>query len=290
MKKIPLLLLTSLLVACSSSDNILTDTFRTVDLQDTDTTKLSKQLQTNQLAITHFNNLPFQLASLDKTNRIDITDKSPIATFPEGNSFVAALKLPSYMSSFTFKIDSLVGKTVFVPSVLFLDENLQEVSRIEDVAYIDREGFIVEKHFDKSEKAPTIHYIIVFTKSHNLGAKTELFDIVRDYEKKNNGRDLPEASFPIPYAYHSPVGHINISFSKVFLTAKPIAIESKKVESVVITTKTTTILTDTESFYLQQISNAINEGDLTRAKSLTEEAVRAGSSKALAHYIEEVSK
>ena len=149
MKKTCLILLTSLLTACSSNDNIFSDSFRTVDSKPKKSQEITTQLRSGQFATMTLEELPFQLPSLNSLNRFDITTQSPVVKFPEGDSFVVGLQMPASMNKFTFELDSLIGRTTFVPSVIFLDENLQEVSHIDNIGYTDQKGFITKKLFDK---------------------------------------------------------------------------------------------------------------------------------------------
>ncbi|MGB5446216.1 MAG: MalM family protein [Psychromonas sp.] len=297
MKKLSLVLLAGLLVACSSSDNVVINSFKTGDTQFANEVELSAQLRSAQIQPVTLNKLQFQMASLENNNRIDITADSPVVNFPEGNSFVAALFLPENISGFTFVLESKAGRTVFVPSVTFLDENLQEVARIDNAQFKDNSFFSIEKAFS-GEQAQSIRYMLVYSKDSELNGKTEVVNVAREYEL-NKGNDVSELAFPRLYAKHSPIGRINIRFENLFFSAE--AIHNRLVTEGNNQNKTTTfrtptvvqtptILTDTETFYLEQISKAVKEGNLTRAKKLVEEAERAGSKKAKSHYSTELGK
>ena len=297
MKNLCIVLIAGLLAACSSSDNFVIDSFRTSEARFSDVTELTAQLRSAQVTAVPLNSLAFQKVSLLRSNRIDITADSPIVHFPEGNSFVAALLLPEHISTFTFTLESIIGRTVFVPSVIFLDENLQEVSRIDDGQY-NGKRFISMKKELSAEVAATIRYILLYSKDSALDGKTELVDPAREYEL-SKGKELPKYSYPKLYTKHSPIGNINVHFKDVFFSVPTInaglATEKAKqnkagtVGSADVAAEPT-ILSDTEAFYLQQISKAIQEGNLSRAKSLVEEAQRAGSTKAKLHYMEALKK
>jgi maltose operon protein len=293
LKKLCVVLLTSLLAACSSSDNIVTNAFRTLDTQFSDVAHLSAQLRSDQVKPVSLNNLSFQIASLDSNNKIDITASSPVINFPEGNSFVAALFLPESINRFTFVLESKAGRTVFVPSVVFLNENNQQIARIDNAQFNAKGFFSIERTFT-AESAQAIRYILVYSKNSDLDGRSELVDPAREYEL-SKGRELSEQSFPKLYTKHSPIGHLNIQFKDVFFSAQAINNQGTKQNKVTMVksaplVKPPTILSDTEVFYLQQISKAIKEGNGLRAKSLVEEAERAGSTKAKSHYIQELDK
>ncbi|MFT6927674.1 MAG: maltose operon protein [Psychromonas sp.] len=294
LKKLWLVVLVSLLAACSSGGNVVTDVFRTWNTQFSDVAELTAKLRTKQIKPVPVINLPFQMLSLDSNNRIDITDSSPVVNFPQGKSFVAALLLPEQISRFTFSLESITGRTVFVPSVVFLNENLQEVSHSADAQFTDEGVYSIENAFT-AEMTQAIRYVLVYSKDSVLDGKTELVDPIREYEK-NKGNDLSESSYPKVYAKHSPIGHLNIRLKDVFFSAPlpMIGENTTKNEANQMTIKTIdaapTILSDTEEFYLQQISKALKEDNLSRAKSLVKEAERAGSTKAKSHYLKELGK
>ncbi len=289
LKKLYFVLLPVLLVGCSAVD-LVTDSARAVGTQFSDSGKLTQQLRSSQVNLVALENLTFRVLSLDNANRIDITADSQAIALADGNSFVAPLLLPENISRFTFSLESITGRTVFVPSVLFLDENFQELTRISDAILIDQ-SLMLEKIFDE-KMTSNVRYIVVYTKDSELNGKTELRDIMREYEE-SRGKTLSEIDYPKPYSQHAPIGNINVTIKDAYFDANIAKKrqETKEVkEQVTPTIQTVDILNDTEAFYLQQISKAINEGELSRAKSLTEEAVRAGSTKALPHYIDEISK
>ena len=289
LKNLYFVLLAALLGGCSAV-GLVTDSVRAVESQFTDSEKLTQQLRASQVNIVPLEDLTFRVLTLDNSNRIDITPKSQVANFTEGNSYVAALLLPERISRFTFHIQSITGKTVFVPSVIFLDDDFQEVARLSDAKLIDRK-LMLEKTFDES-MTNNVRYILVYSKDSDLDGKTELKDLVREYEE-SAGRSISEAAYPTPYTYHAPIGNINVTIKDAYFDANIAKKRKKREESpkqVVNSIQTVDILNDTEAFYLQQISKAVNEGNLPRAKSLTEEAVRAGSTKALPYYIDAISK
>jgi len=283
LKKLCLAFLTSLLAACSS-DHVVMDHVQT---QYSDVEKLTAQLRAPQAPPVSLDQIDFQKVSLDRNNRIDITIRSPIVSFPEGNSYIAALLLPEKMSRFTFNLVSYVGRTIFIPEVLFLDENRQEVMRINDPQFNYENNFTINQAIS-SEKAPRIRYVVIYSKDSVLDGKSEMRDIAREYEAAK-GAVLSEGSYPKPYTKHSPIGSLDLNLEQVFLSAQNVESFNQenqyKVMQAVSPAKTPVILSDTEAFYLEQIRKAVKAGDDLRAKSLVEEAERAGSTKANAYYL-----
>ncbi|WP_372882629.1 MalM family protein [Psychromonas sp.] len=292
MKNLWFVILAVLLAACSSTDNFVSNSFGSWDRQFANEAKLTAQLRSPQAAPVSLNRLEFQMLSLESNNRIDITADSPIVNFPEGNSYTAALFLPEHINRFTFVLQSDAGRTVFVPSVIFLDENLQEVSRIDNAQFNPKGFFSVEKVFT-GEISQAIRYIVVYSKDSVLDGRSERLDPAREYELKK-GKELPEQSFPKLYSKHSPIGQLELRFEDVFFSAQSIsklgATEEIRTFKPATPVKAPTILSDTEAFYLEQISKAVKENNLSRALSLVDEAERAGSKKAKSHYRTELGK
>jgi len=279
------LLATSLLGACASSNNRVANSLQTWDAAVSTTTELSTQLRSPQTVTIPLDQIAFQLATIDSVNNLKINTNSPIVSFPEGNSFVGGLFLPKHISRFTFALESDAGRTVFVPSVIFLNDNLQVLSRIDDVQFNSKGYFSFEKEFN-ADSAQGIRYIVVYSKDSELDGKSELIDIAREYELMK-GKELPELSYPKLYSKHSPIGNVSVNLSEVYFNTQAINNELQVKQTTTAVSKSAdmpTILADTEAFYLEQISNAIKADNGKRAMSLVEEAERAGSTKARAHY------
>ena len=281
MKNLWPLLFAGLLAACTTSADLAKDA-----------SELSTQLRSTQVSPVPLNSLAFQMLSLESNNQIDITADSPIVDFSEGNSFAAALLLPEHMSGFTFTLESVIGLSVFVPSVVFLNENLQEVSRIDNAKLNAKKSYSIEKQFS-AEMSQAIRYILVYSKDSALDGRTERPDPAREYEL-SRGKELSEQAYPKLYAKHSPIGNIIVSLEDVFYSAQAVNVglvaEGSTVNKTAPLITAPTILNDTEAFYLEQISKAIKENNLSRALSLVEEAERAGSTKAKSHYTAELEK
>ncbi|MDO6764872.1 MalM family protein [Agarivorans sp. 1_MG-2023] len=300
--------------ACSSSSNDkpleVTDPFRTWGAQFADEAKIAANLQSSSVSPKLPSQLQYQLLSLDRTNRIDVTEKSPVVQFPEGNSYTAALLIPDDISQFTFHLDSLVARTVFVPTAIFYDQGLNEVLRVESTT-LDPEGFLSMQQAITPEQAKQARYLLVYSKATEYGGKTELIDPKVVYEEKTGG-GLPSA-FKY-YSKHSPIGNLDVRFSEVLFSSSyvtsaepkqnltPVEAAPVKADAAAATAVATTtavaankapsadMLSDTESFYLDQISKAVAQDDLTRALNLVEEAERAGSTKAQSHFMQQLKK
>jgi len=296
-----------MLSACSGSGEQrpleVTDPFRTWGTQFVDEAKIADNLASGNVAVKQANQLQYQLLSVDRTNRIDVTEKSPVVAFPEGRSYTAALLIPENISQFTFHLDSIVSRTVFVPTVVFYDRALNEVLRVEETQ-LDREGFLSMEQELTPQQAQQARYILVYSKATEFGGKTELIDPKVVYEEKTGGGLPPAFKY---YSKHSPIGNLDIRLSNVMYSSSMVSVAGTQsnyqaVEAtpvVAASTVTTTaaqpskaldveMLGDTEAFYLEQISKAVAKNDLSRALNLVEEAERAGSSKAQAHFMQQL--
>jgi len=285
LKKLVFVLLAGLQVACSSS----MDSVQTSTKPYSEGAALTEDLRSPNVKTVSLEQVDFQKLSLDHKNRIDITDESPVMRFAEGNSYVAALLLPDNLSHYTFHLESPANSTVFVPSVVFLDIHNQPVLKINDAQFTANDTFVFSETLSKEQTA-LIRYALIYSKNSDLDGKTAMRDVAREYELQK-GKTLSEASYPIPYAKHSPTGKLNVSLEQVFyLAEKPVhkipvqATEKVKEVSDIVVDDTPVILSDTEQFYLDQISKAIKEKDYDRAIKLVQEAERAGSTKARSYY------
>ncbi|WP_406610133.1 MalM family protein [Agarivorans sp. JK6] len=317
MKKVLTVIVGCILASgCSSSSDEkpfeVTDPFRTWNTQYVDEAKIAANLQSNNVSPLLPSQLQYQLLALDRTNRIDVTEQSPVVRFPEGNSYTAALLIPENITQFTFYLDSIVGRTVFVPTVIFYDERLKEVLRIEN-STLNAEGFLSMKQELLPEQAKRARYLLVYSKATDFAGRTELIDPKTVYEEKTGG-GLP-ATFKY-YSKHSPIGNLDIRFADVLFSSsfvttpasttqqnvtpvEPAPVKAESASTAAAATATTAVvasqtkeemLSDTENFYLEQISKAVEKNDLSRALNLVEEAERAGSSKAQSHFMEQLKK
>ncbi|GAB1621653.1 MalM family protein [Agarivorans albus] len=318
MKKVLTVIVGCILASgCSSSSDEkpfeVTDPFRTWNTQYVDEAKIAANLQSNNVSPLLPSQLQYQLLALDRTNRIDVTEKSPVVRFPEGNSYTAALLIPDNINQFTFHLDSIVGRTVFVPTVIFYDERLKEITRVEDTT-LNAEGFLSMKHDLMPEQAKQARYVLVYSKATEFAGRTELIDPKSVYEEKTGGGLPPAFKY---YSKHSPIGNLDIRFSDVLFSSsfvttpastsqqnvtpvEPAPVKAESASTAAAATATTAVvasqakdeemLSDTENFYLEQISKAVEKNDLSRALNLVEEAERAGSSKAQSHFMEQLKK
>lgn len=336
MKNSWLFVVVALLAGCSSGTGVMdiNNPFRTWDSQFADQEKITEKLRSPQAQPTSLDSLQFQLAPLETKIQVDITESSPVITFPQGKSYVAPLVMPATLNQFTFELESLIGRTVFVPHVLFLDENLQEVTQIHQLEVIT-DGYIRIKKVFTKELAPRIRYIVVYTDNQALNNRTELPNEPKPYDIALGKEPEDMKKF---YAKNSALGNLNIRLSNVYFAASnaqpqakvktktqvpvtepvvkqqstakvevskpvqvmavaPVAVEvdafseadsAASMTSVEVIVEEPSILPDTEAFYLKQISIAVKEDNLSRAWDLVEEAQRAGSTKAKAHYKKEI--
>lgn len=281
----------SMLVACSSSANLKGDVNHSDETRAANEEKQIEQLRAEQAQAVSLDKLSYQMLSLEGSNRIDITPESPIVQFPDGKAYVAALFIPEQINRFKFVLESEAEKTVLVPSVLMLDEKMQQVAQLGDASFDAKGYFILEETFE-ANIADSIRYIIVYSKEKDLSGTTEVVNVAREYEIAK-GNAVSDVAFPRLYAKHSPFGRVNIRLEDIFYSAKAIQnkarVQSPKPPSTVTPSaiEKPTILSDTEAFYLQQISKAVAQGDDVRAKNLVEEAERAGSVKVRTFYLEE---
>jgi maltose operon periplasmic protein len=268
-------ILVILLTACTTRNNLADKSADMYSPMPSNLSQSTSLLRSADVQIVSFDSLLYKKLSLNINNRIKISETSPIIKFTEGNAFVAALVIPDSLSKFTFLLKSTIGNTVFIPHVIFLNQNLQEVGRIDDISNDNAGNLLMRKTFDEN-LAMSMRYIIVYSQDKDLDGKTELFDISREYEIKK-GRVVPESNKL--YAKHEPIGTINIAFEDVFYSAHSLSQSSTSGEDSIVNgiiednevQKKSIMLSDTK-FYLDEIGKAIKDGDLEHALRLIEKA------------------
>ncbi len=270
-----LVILVILLTACTSGVNLKDKSSGISSPTSNNVSEFTSLLRSTDVPVVSFDSLLYKKLSLDSNNSINISETSPIVNFAEGNAFVAALIIPDGLGKFTFVLRSTIGNTVFIPHVIFLNQNLQEVWRIDDISN-DKAGHLLMKSTFDGNLAKNMRYVIVYSQDKDLDGKTELFDISREYELKK-GRVVPKANKV--YATHEPIGTVNIAIEDVFYRSNSLSISSSGGEDDIVKgftmpnddQKTSIMLRESE-YYLDEISKAIKDGDLEHALRLVEKA------------------
>lgn len=246
-------------------------------------------------------------ATSDKLIAIDNT--SPVFQFLEGKSFFSAFHLPLHSGDLQIKVEGLMDKTVFNPSVLMLDSQFNVTRTIgKDVftyqpAYLldgDRveASFTVDRSYIGNPKNET--YMIIYTDYSRLADSTQAISPSKQMTKSLNVQDY---GMKDPLVPHSAWGLLKVSSDDMGLIKggenyykpvyqAPINGGANKTETVIVTatqiTPTSVMLTESEILYQSKIKQAVLNHDIDKAMALVSEAEKAGSTTAKTTFIEAV--
>ena len=251
----------------------------------------------------------FQYAELAATSDklIAIDSNSPVFQFEEGKSFFSAFRLPLNSGDLQIKIEGLMGKTVFNPSVLMLDSQFNVTRKLAaniftyQPAYLldgDRmeANFIVDRSYVGNPKNET--YMVIYSNYTTLSDSTQAISASKQMTKSLNVQDYGMKDPLIP---HSAWGLLKVSSDDIDVAKEgenyykpvyqaPINSSLNKTEAMAMTAPTVkpipAMLTKDEFFYQSQIEQAVLSGDINKAMSLVSEAEKAGSTTAKTTFIE----
>lgn len=237
----------------------------------------------------------------------EVSPKSPVFDFSTGLSPFQAVKLPEHSGKLRVALRSLLEKQVFVPYVLLLDQDFNQLDAISAEAaeikygtvikrnYLQYEFELTSKPYDKS--APK--YLLFYTQPQEIGQATA-YKSAELRRAEEQGLALPIAAQPS--AKHSYFGRFELELEPLTfeavtqpqqnqgLQSKTVPEEEIAADAVKPVASELTIQPETELFYVELIRSSVKNGDIDKALKLVEEAERAGSQKARQTFIEAVKQ
>jgi maltose operon protein len=161
--------------------------------------------------------LRFEPLDIERTKYYPINNSAQAFRFSTGKSFVRAFRLPDQLERATVTLSAIAGATVFVPTILILDEEFR-VSRSIDssnFAYTPA-GFMEPQrlrgrfHFDRRRggELAAERYFVVFTTDADLRGSTQMISEARLYARS---RGLADPGLPDPVADHAATGVFRVS-------------------------------------------------------------------------------
>ncbi|OMH29095.1 MalM family protein [Motiliproteus sp. MSK22-1] len=256
--------------------------------------------------------LPYRPLAVDANIRLQINSTSPVYHFPSGRSYFSAFKLPVNSSSFRIELQSLIGKTLFEPTVMMLDGKFA-VTRIlgnDRFKYVAARGFkgdSIDGKFRVDRSYPgnlyNETYMIIYTTKAQMSGQTTLVHPAKAFAIAQ-GNQPPAIADPV--VDHTGVGTIKLSVieeqNKVAAEYVPgrsqqnlmDAMGDKGQNQVGVAeradtesgTNPTTILPETKAFYKKAVAMAVSEGNLDRALKLVEESQRLGIAEIRQYFLE----
>ena len=260
----------------------------------------------------------------DKTEYYRFDANSPAFQFATGKSFFQAFEIPDSLGRATITVTTIADATVFVPTVLILDENFR-VSRAigsgqfhyVQAGFLEPQRLIGHFSIDRGRNGDLANekYVLVFTTDADLQGSTPMISEAKLYARV---RGVVDPGLPDPVAKHAATGVIRVAVSNVETSnkstqryvseqesarryVKPVATTPRDVAPAPAPAPVTPskpapskdrqpMLSETQALYDRMIREAVASDDMDRAWRLVGEAERAGSSSARRTFVEAVEQ
>ncbi|MBV7299165.1 MalM family protein [Enterovibrio paralichthyis] len=228
---------------------------------------------------------------------IAIDAHSPVADIEGGKSYFAAFAMPENINRLQITLNSwMSSEGVFAPKILLLDPAFKPVKTVSLDAFSQKNSdmfhlasyetqFVMDR-----EQTP---YLVVYSpEEYRRG------EITIPHPERIRAEELGMARPMVtdPVIQHSNFGSLELALKPLSLRAyrvdevkaKPLA--EKAPQEVAAKTTTESMMAESEVFYNQKITQAVESGDIALALKWLEEAKRAGSKSAEATFINLVSQ
>ncbi|MDF2783570.1 MAG: maltose-binding protein [Pantoea eucrina] len=253
--------------------------------------------------------LNWQPADTSRAVTTQLRDSGTGDALPGIRGPVAAYSLPASQGELTVTLSSEVADNrVFAPNVLVLDENLRPAAWFPSQFFAYQQpGVMSADRLEGVMKLTPVPgqqkiYLLVFTTDNDLTQTTTLVDPAKAYAK-GTGHAVPD--IPDPVATHSQTGRLKLNVSTSSASSilvgplfgssapapvmvgntQPPAPAAVRPASAV---KPAPLENDTESYFNQNIRQAVSQGNIDKALKLLNEAERLGSTSARQTFISSV--
>ena len=253
--------------------------------------------------------LNWQPADTSRAVATQLSDSSTGNTLPGIRGPVAAYSLPASQGELTVTLSSEVADNrVFAPNVLVLDENLRPAAWFPSQFFAYQQpGVMSADRLEGVMKLTPVPgqqkiYLLVFTTDRDLTQTTTLVDPAKAYAK-GTGHAVPD--IPDPVATHSQSGRLKLKVSTssassilvgpLFGSSAPAPVMIGNTQAPApaavrpaAAVKPVPLENDTESYFNQNIRQAVSQGNIDKALKLLNEAERLGSTSARQTFISSV--
>ncbi|AVV39668.1 maltose operon protein MalM [Pantoea vagans] len=260
--------------------------------------------------------LSWQPLAASQTQTTKLANSGQTLNAPHIAGLVAAYSLPATIGELTLTLSSLVENgQVFAPNVLVLDENLRPAAWFPSRYFTyQKPGVMTADRLEGVMKlTPALGqqkiYLLVFTTDSDLTQTTTLLDPAKAYAQ-GTGHAVPD--IPDPVASHSREGTIKLKMQTssgssilvgpLFGSSEPgpvtvgnsapaaTAYSAAPAPAAAPAPKAHAepIMSDTEHYFNQKITQAVNSGNIDKALKLLDEAERLGSTSARQTFISSV--
>ncbi len=319
--KIAVVFVASLLAlgGCSSGD-MLDFSHDTLDLF-VEPSQAAASLQSAPLCCEQLAQLSYKSISYNYDAEEELGAQRQAFLFKSGKSFVLAYKLPILNTDIPLKVESVIGETVFAPTVALLSDTF-EVNRVVPASsfkYQEMKGFSGNKltaafrvNTEQREGRVRDAYMLIYTTDESRSQSTQ---IVHPERSRAKAQAKADPGIPDPLIPHSAFGLVNVTLnpdlSKGFFSDEAWFGSSNADPNLAIVEEVQPsqaaqpaspnlvapvgnrslkkpMLNETESFYNKLIEEMVKQGEVEKALKLVEEAEYAGSRSARSTFIEAV--
>jgi len=253
--------------------------------------------------------LNWQPADTSRAVTTQLRDSGTRDALPGIRGPVAAYSLPASQGELTVTLSSEVADNrVFAPNVLVLDENLRPAAWFPSQFFAYQQpGVMSADRLEGVMKLTPVPgqqkiYLLVFTTDRDLTQTTTLVDPAKAYAK-GTGHAVPD--IPDPVATHSQSGRLKLKVSTSSASSilvgplfgssapAPVMIGNTQAPAPAAVrpasaVKPVPLENDTESYFNQNIRQAVSQGNIDKALKLLNEAERLGSTSARQTFISSV--
>ncbi|WP_221074771.1 MalM family protein [Agarivorans aestuarii] len=296
------------LTACSNNQSMIVDygTDDTKDIQKIAPEEGYAALKQAAICCDSLKQLDYQLVTAPGKLDFTITDSDPVFKFSSGRSFVKAFELPNAQGVTNIDVSAPIVNSVFVPSILVLDEDHQPLQLFDDntinydpssIVTVDRYygNILLPSRYGDQQKAK---YLLVFTTAEAMQQQTKLNP--PDSKAAETGRiDVNmkiHMNKPIP---HTAIGAARLAFdyvpaekqnadalaaaavvttsaSAVKVEPSQSSVDSISANSASSNTQISSIEPEVAAMFEQLIQQAVADGNYDKALKIVKDAEQAG--------------
>ncbi|QIJ86952.1 transcriptional regulator [Vibrio coralliilyticus OCN008] len=213
---------------------------------------------------------------LPSSTIVEITPESQTLKYQDINSPVAMFELPADRGEYSITITSMIGDTAFVPRAIIVDKNGRELENYgsEKFEYTKPRLNLGNRLVAEVDFFPPTHtesvYLIVYTDKSELGKATMVAHPAR-LDAEGRGNYLPEVKdIAIP---NSEYGKVEVSIDRLGFFKQLGSSSSAETNTKPAMAKSVEVVQpETQKYYHQAITAAVESNDLNKAISLLEEA------------------
>ncbi|MGR5266631.1 MalM family protein [Vibrio astriarenae] len=234
-----------------------------------ESTTVVEQVSQTNVAASSYAELNSTSVKLRSSTSVAINERSQLLKTKDVNSYVAVFDVPADRGEVEFKVTSFITNSVFVPTVLVVDQDGDVIDRIESSEFrYEKPQLLLGNRLVSDfsvfppRSAETLR-VVIFTQEETLNDKTEVIHPARlDAEARGNyigGIDNPL----IP---HARTGLVSIDVEGTGYYAS-VPEETKTTDYVPADVKE-----ETTNYYVRSITEAVEAENIPKALALLEEA------------------